>query len=63
MGIIGISLYEPRLGGLPVDTQVDAMLVLYAASLAETVGVKGCVSFVEITVNGCQPELRIYDIA
>ena len=59
MGIVHISLDEPRLGGLPVDAQVDAVLILYVAALTETIGVEGCVALVEIAVNGGQPDLRV----
>ena len=63
MGIVGIALNEPCLGGLPVDTQIDTMLVLYAAAFAETIGVERRVALVEITMNGGQPDLRSHNIA
>ena len=50
MCIVDIALKEECPGGLPSGAQIDAVLILYAATLSETIGMLGRITLVVVAV-------------
>ena len=57
MCVVHISLKVPTTQGLPRSTQIDAVLILYAATLPETVGMLCCIALVVVAVQQHQRQL------